>query len=59
MKPYRNSKETGKLKAMIARIDRLLAGKVPRGAKGQLQKAKAGLRNVLTVYEARDCDDEA
>jgi len=54
MKPYRNGRETPKLKAMIARIDRLLAGKVPRGAKGPLRKAKANLRNALAVYEARD-----
>ena len=56
MKPYRNTKETGKLKAMIERVDRLLTGKVPRGAKGQLRKAKANLRNALAVYETRDRD---
>jgi len=54
MQPYRKTKETRKIKAMITRVDRLLAGKVPRGGKGELGAARARLRNALKFYEARD-----
>lgn len=50
-RPYRTNKTKGKLEATIDRLKRLLASKLPRGAKGPLRTALAESKKALNTWK--------